>query len=125
MSEKTQINVVQGSKTIRIFSGWGNPKNILPALRAAAYEGLSKPIDIARSIMRNVPDNSFGLHIIGKDYEHQDDLSYHYSVDVSKTPWRVRQTRMPYHELIDNGDGTASIDRNLQPAKTRSVRIAA
>ena len=123
MSEKSQIDVVQGNKVIRIFSGWGIPRNILPALRAAASAGHSKTLDIAREIIRQVPDASYGLRIIGKDYEHQDDLSYRYKVDVSSTPWSVAQTRMPHYKLIDHGDGTASPEPNLTPAATRSFRI--
>ncbi|MGB7730007.1 MAG: hypothetical protein WBL50_18400 [Candidatus Acidiferrum sp.] len=124
MSEKAQINIQQGNKVIRIFSGWGIPRNIRPALRAAASAEHTSLIDIAREIIRQVPDASYGLRVIGKDYEHQDDLSYRYTVDVSETPWRVRQTKMPGHKLTDNGDGTASIDPNLTPAITRSYRIA-
>jgi hypothetical protein len=55
MSERTQIDVQQGNKVIRIYSGWGIPRNILPALRAAASAGHSKPLDIAREIIRQVP----------------------------------------------------------------------
>lgn len=123
MSEKTQIDVRQGSKVVRIFSGWGIPRNILPALRAAAKTKHSKPLDIAYEIMRQVPDNSFGLHISGKDYD-PEALSYRYDVDVSSKPWRVRQTRMPGYKIIDNGDGTGYVDHSkLMPAVTRNLRI--
>ena len=125
MSEKAQIDVQQGNKVIRIFSGWGIPRNILPALRAAAQARHSKPLDIAREVIRQVRDASFGLRIIGKDYEHQDDLSYRYAVDVSSKPWRVRQTKMPGHKIIITGKHTAYVDPKLQPAVTRSIRIGA
>lgn len=123
MSERAQIDVVQGNKVIRIFSGWGNPRNILPALRAAASVGHSKALDIARAIIRNVPDASFGLRIIAQDWPHQDDLSYRYKVDVSSAPWRVAQTTMPHYKFIDHGDGTGSPAPNLTPAVTRNLRI--
>jgi hypothetical protein len=122
MSESAQIDVRQGNKVIRIYSGWGIPRNILPALRAAASAGHSKPLDIAREVIRQVPDASFGLRIIGQDYD-PNALSYRYTVDVSSTPWRARQTKMPGHKLIFNGDGTASVDPNLTPAVSRSFRI--
>jgi hypothetical protein len=125
MSEKAQIDVRQGNKVIRIYSGWGIPRNILPALRAAANAGHAKPLNIAREIIRQVRDTSFGLHIIGEDFEGQDDLSYRYTVDVASKPWRVDRTKMPHHKLIDNGNGTASVDPNLMPAVTRKFRIAA
>jgi hypothetical protein len=123
VSEKAQIDVRQGSKVVRIFSGWGIPRNILPALRAAAKAGHSKPLQIAYEVMRKVSDASFGLHIIAKDYD-PDWLSYRYDVDVSSKPWRVRQTRMPGYKIIDRGDGTSFIDNSkLTPAITRSIRI--
>jgi hypothetical protein len=122
VSEKAQIDVRQGNKVIRIFSGWGVPRNILPALRAAAKVRHSKPLDIAYEVMRQVPDASFGLHIIGEDYDPKA-LSYRYNVDVSSKPWRVRQTKMPGHKWTDNGDGTASVNPDLTPAVTRSIRI--
>jgi hypothetical protein len=127
MSEKAQIDVRQGNKVIRIYSGWGIPRNILPALRAAASAGPSKPLDIAREIIRQVPDASFGLRIIGKDYD-PDDLSYRYTVDVSSTPWRVRQTRMAGYKWLDlpNGeidDSFSEGSRKLLPAVTRNFRI--
>jgi hypothetical protein len=122
MSEKSQIDVRQGNKVVCIYSGWGTPRNILPALRAAASAGHSKPLDIAHEIVRQVPDASFGLRIIGKDCD-PDDLSYRYTVDVTSTPWRVRQTRMQHLKVIDNGDGTGCVDPNLIPAVTRSFRI--
>ena len=122
MSEKAQIDVRQGNKVIRIYSGWGIPRNILPALRAAVKVRHSRPLDIAREIIRQVPDASYGLRIIGQDYN-QDALSFRYDVDVSSTPWRVRQTKMPHYKLIDNGDGTGSPAPNLTPAVTRSFRI--
>jgi hypothetical protein len=123
MSERAQIDVRQGDKVIRIYSGWGIPRNILPALRAAASAGHSKPLAIAREIVRQVPDSSFGLHIIAEDYD-RSNLDYSYTVDVSSTPWRVRQTRMPGYKLIDNGDGSVSVDDSkLMSAVTRSFRI--
>jgi hypothetical protein len=122
MSERTQIDVRNGGKVVRIYSGWGIPRNILPALRAAVTAGLSKPLDIAREIIRQVPDASWGLHIIAED-EPEDSLSFRYVVDTSLTPWRVRQTRMPGHKLIDRGDGTFGVDPKLTPAVTRSFRI--
>jgi hypothetical protein len=124
MSEKSQIDVKQGNKTVRIYSGWGTPRNILPAIRAAAESGLTKPLDVAREIMSQVKDASFGLRIIAKDYD-PDWLNYRYVVDTTSTPWRVQQTRVPYFKVIDNGDGTGSIDDVLQPAKTRNIRIGA
>jgi hypothetical protein len=123
MSERAQIDVRQGDKVIRIYSGWGIPRNILPALRAAASAGHSKPLAIAREIVRQVPDSGFGLHIIAEDYD-RSNLDYSYTVDVSSTPWRVRQTRMPGYKLIDNADGSVSVDDSkLMPAVTRSFRI--
>lgn len=123
MSERAQIDVKQGDKVIRIYSGWGTPRNILPALRAAVNSGHSKPLDVAREVIRQVRDASWGLRIIGKDYERQDNLAYRYTVDVSSTSWRVSQTRMPHYKLIDNGDGTLSPEPNITPAKSRSFRI--
>lgn len=123
MSERTQIDVKQGDKVIRIFSGWGNPRNILPALRAAVQAGHSRPLDIAREIIRQVPDRSFGLRIIEKDAQ-QDSLSYRYSVDVSSIPWRVSQTNMPHHKITDR-DGIGYVSPVLSPAVTRSFRIGA
>jgi hypothetical protein len=122
MSERTQIDVRQGTKVVRIYSGWGIPRNILPALRAAVTAGHSKPLQIAREIIRQVPDASFGLHIIGKDYD-PEALSFRYTVDVASIPWRVSQTKMPHYKIHDNGDGTGSPDRNLTPAVTRSFPI--
>jgi hypothetical protein len=124
MSEKAQIDVKQGNKVIRIYSGWGIPRNILPALRATAESGLTKPLDIAREIMKQVKDASFGLRIVPTDVD-PGWLSYRYTVDVAATPWRVQQTKMPHHKVIDNGDGTGSIDPKLTPAVTRNIRIAA
>ena len=124
MSERAQINVTQGNKVIRIYSGWGIPRNILPALRAAAKAGHSRPLDIAREIIRQIPDTSFGLRIVAND-EPKDTLAYRYSVDVSSKPWRVQRTKMPHYKLIDNGNGTASVDRTLQPAVTRTIRVTA
>jgi hypothetical protein len=122
MSERAQIDVRQGDKIIRIYSGWGMPRNILPALRAAASAGHSNPLDIAREIIHQVSDTSFGLEIIDQDSD-PDSLAYRYTVDVSSAPWRVRQTRMPGHKLIFNGDGTASVDPEITPAVTRSFRL--
>lgn len=121
MSEKAQIDVQQGNKVIRVFSGWGIPRNILPALRAAASVGHSKPLDIAQEIIRQVPDASFGLHIIAEDHD-SDDLMYRYVVDVASTPWRVRQTKMPCIKLKHNGNGGLTFDKRM-PASTRSFRI--
>jgi hypothetical protein len=123
MSDKAQINVQKGDKVIRIYSGWGIPRNILPALRNAASAGHSKPLDIAREIIRQVSDASWGLRIIGEDYD-STVLAYRYTVDVSSKQWRVRQTRMPGYKIIDRGDGTGFVDSSkLMPAVTRSFRI--
>jgi hypothetical protein len=63
------------------------------------------------------------LHIIAEDYD-RTNVDYSYTVDVSSTPWRVRQTRMPGYKLIDNGDGSVSVDDSKpMPAVTRSFRI--
>jgi hypothetical protein len=62
----------------------GNPTQH-PAGVTSSSAGHSKPLDIAREIIQQVPDASFGLRIIGKDYD-QNGLNYRYTVDLSSTP---------------------------------------
>jgi hypothetical protein len=128
MGTRAQIDVRQSNKVIRIYTQLdGFPRNILPALRAAAGAGYSKPSRIARAIIQYW-DNSggSGMRIITED---RSDVSYRYIVDVSSKPWRVRQTRMEGYRLtikpdgsIDDSDEALTSGKRV-PAATRSLRI--
>jgi hypothetical protein len=90
MSEHTQIDIRKGNSVVRIHSGWGNPRNILPALRESEAPGVTTPQTVAKKFMESVEDASFGLDIITEDIE-RDCLNFYYTVDISKTPWKVVQ----------------------------------
>ena len=123
MGTRAQIDVRQGNKVIRLYSQYDSyPRNILPALRAAASAGYSKPSSIARAIIKYFPDD-FGMRVITED---RADVSYRYTVDASSKPWRVRQTRTACYEMPTNADGSLDdsfTTNKLLPAVTRSFRI--
>lgn len=121
MAEHTQIDFRRGNDIARVHSGWGTPDNIVPALRAAAKKPLKTVNAIARSFIKNVPDASFGLELIEKDFQ-PDDLSFHYVVDVTAKPWTVTKTKCAGYALVDNGDGTASVGGRV-PARTATFTI--
>src|SRR5882762_340008 len=92
MGTRAQIDIRQGNKTVvRVYTEFdGFPHNILPALRAAASAGYSKPLSIARAVIKQFG----GTDILITDEDKSDYVSYRYAVDVSSKPWRVRQTEM-------------------------------
>jgi hypothetical protein len=124
MAMHAQIDIRKGRKVVRIHSGWGTPKNVIPALREAAASGLKTPQAIAHEFIRQVEDASFGLSIIADDWQ-QDALSFYYAVDASTTPWKVEQEKCAGYKLIENGDGTAHISPTITPARRRTVAIEA
>jgi len=122
MGTRAQIDIRQGNKTVvRVYTEFdGFPHNILPALRAAASAGYSKPLSIARAVIKQFG----GTDILITDEDKSDYVSYRYAVDVSSKPWRVRQTEMAGWEFPTNPDGTHSFTKGkLLPAVTRSFRI--
>lgn len=124
MGTRAQIDIRQGNKTVvRVYSEFdGFPHNILPALRAAASAGYSKPLSIARAVIKQFG----GTDILITDEDKSDYVSYRYAVDISSKPWRVRQTKMAGWELPTNPDGSCDdsfTKGKLLPAVTRSFRI--
>jgi hypothetical protein len=124
MAEHAQVDIRKGNKVVRIHSGWGIPKNVLPALRKAATSEWKTPLAIAKEFMRKVDDASFGLSLIPNDFQ-RDALSFYYTVDVSTMPWKVVQETCAGYKLIDHGDGTAHISPAITPARRRTLTIEA
>ena len=129
MGTRAQVDVQQGNKIVRVYTGTdGFPRNILPALRAAASEGRTTPFRIAQSIVRWFPKD-FDIEILDTDDDQSDWASYHYVVDVSSKPWRVRQTKAAVVNLPIKPGGSLDYSsealRNspVLPAVTRSFRI--
>jgi hypothetical protein len=125
MGTRAQINIRQGNKVVRVYSQFGGfAHNIVPALRAAASAGYSKPLSIARAIIKQFGGTD--IRIIDED---RSDVSYRYAVNVSTKPWRVRQTEMAGYELPTNPDGSLNDSKEALenakfiPAVTRSFRI--
>jgi hypothetical protein len=132
MGTRAQIDVRQGKKMVRVYSQFdGSPRNVLPALRAAARSGCSTPLRIARAVIREFGGDDT-IRIIDED--RSDEVSYRYVVEASSRPWRVRQTRMEAVNLPTKADGSVVISKealkealddpkNIIPAVTRSYRI--
>lgn len=126
MGTRAQIDVRQGKKVVRVYSQFdGSPRNILPALRAAASAGYSTPFRIAQAFIREFGGGDT-IRIINED---RSGVSYRYVVDVSTKPWRVRQTEMETVDLPRKADGSlddsteAFENAKVIPAVTRSFRI--
>jgi hypothetical protein len=124
MAEHAQIDIRKGKELVRIHSGWGLPKNVLSTLREVAATGRKTPQAIAKEFIRQLKDASFGLSIIAEDFQ-QDALSFHYSVDVSTTAWKVVQETCAGYPVTDHGDGTASVSPEMTPARRRTLFIKA
>ena len=125
MGTRAQIDVRQGNKVVRVYSQFdGSPRNILPVLRATASAGYSTPFRIAQAVVREFGGDT--SRIIDED---RSDVSYHYAVDVSAKPWRVRQTRNEAVDLPTKPDGSlddseeAFDNAPVLPAVTRSIHI--
>lgn len=132
MGTRAQVDVRQGKKVVRVYSQFdGSPRNILPVLRTVASAGFSTPYRIAQAIVREFggDDNDDTVRIIDEHEDRSDEVSYHYVVDASSRPWRVRQTQAETVDLPTKPDG--SIDDSPEaferaktlPAVTRSFRI--
>jgi hypothetical protein len=128
MGTRAQIDVRQGKKVIRTYTQFdGFPRNILPALRAAASARHSTPSRIARAVIKQWGLSGGEMQIIDEDYG--DGLDYRYVVDASSKPWRVRQTRSACCDLPTKPDGSlddskeAFENAKIVPAVTRSFRI--
>ena len=122
MAEHSQIDISKGKQLVRIHSGWGVPKEVLPTLRKVATMGRKTPQSIAEEFIRQLPDASFGLSIIAEDFQ-RDALNFYYTVDVSTNPWKVVQETCEGYRIIDNGDGTGSISPTITPARKRTLFI--
>ena len=126
MGTRAQIDVRQGNKVVHVYSQFdGTPRNILPALRAAASAGYSTPYRIAQAIVREFGGDT--IRIIDEDRGKY--MSYLYVIDVSTKPWRVRQTRAAAIDLPVKPDGSlddsdeALFNSPELPAVTRNIRI--
>ena len=122
LAEHAQIDISKGKQLVRIHSGWGVPKEVLPTLRKVATMGRKTPQSIAEEFIRQLPDASFGLSIIAEDFQ-RDALNFYYTVDVSTNPWKVVQETCEGYRIIDNGDGTGSISPTITPARKRTLFI--
>jgi len=129
MSVHSQIDLynkkpAEGVKpAARIHDGWGVPKDVLGTLQALFNKGRKSPQVIANGYVQ-LSETGFAKAVINRDLA-PDVLSYHYAVDLTTTPWSVKVTKCPYHRVIDNGDGTGCVESKVQPARTRTVKLAA
>lgn len=129
MGTRAQIDIRQGDKVVRVYSQFdGSPRNILPALRAAARAGCSTPFRIAQAVIREFGGGDT-IRIIDEDRSEY--MSYLYVIDASSKPWRVKQTKGEAVDLPTKPDGeiddsTEALENaKIIPAVTRSFRIAA
>lgn len=108
MSTRAQIDIAKGNTTVRIFVGHdGYPDNVESLLSEAMGAGHTEPLNIAYAIVQSNPD--WKLSIVAKDHDPAWELDYHYSVNVSKTQWRVKL--MPRVKLVPTRKLTASARR--------------
>ena len=77
--------------------------DVLPALRRVAAKGYKTPLTVASNLLDSLEDASFGLYILAEDYD-RDALAYHYTVDISKTPWKVVQETCEGYKMILHED---------------------
>jgi len=122
MAEHAQIDVRKGNKVVRIHAGWGIPRNVFAALRECLNAGCKTPSSVAKKFIASLKDSSFGLSIIAKNFQ-RDALSFYYTVDISKSPWVVVREKSAHYKVIERGDGTGYVDRNLTPARKRTFLI--
>jgi hypothetical protein len=127
MGTRAQIDVMRSGEIVRLYASLdGFPRNILPALRAAASEGRKTPFRIAQAIVRQLPEDF--IEIIDDDQSEW--VSYHFKVDVSSKPWRVCQIeaagvvlpRKPDGSLDDSNEAFDD-PKNQIPAVVRNIRI--
>ena len=124
MAEHAQIDIRKGKQIARIHHGWGVPRQVIATLRKVAGMGCIGVRSVANKYMEHVPDASFGLQVIPHDLD-ADMLSYHYVLDIGVTPWTLKVTKCAGYPITDNGNGTYSVSRDLNPARTRTVRLMA